>query len=85
MMLMHRSDVLTQHRRPNREENNEEMLLRTVKRSKLKRHLYGTITNEDLARKIREADEWKFQLCNRETGEETDIDVHDVEPTEVVF
>lgn len=80
MMQMHRPDVLTQHRRANAEMNEEETLLRVVRRSKLRRWLFGTLKNEELVRKIREANQWTMTLVNNDTNERSDIAVHEQEP-----
>jgi len=77
---MHRSDVLTQHRRPNTEENEEQRLLRLIKRSKLRRWLYGTLRNDELVNAIRLANELTMSLVNYDNEEETEIRVHEQEP-----
>ena len=81
MMQVHRQDVLTQHRRANAEMNEEETLLRVIRRSKLRRYLFGTLKIEELVRKIREADEMTLTLYNNENNEESQIPVHEQEPT----
>jgi len=80
MLQMHRSDVLTQHRRPNTEENEEQRLLRLIKRSKLRRWLYGTLRNDELVNAIRLANELTMSLVNYDNEEETEIRVHEQEP-----
>jgi hypothetical protein len=80
MMQMHRPDVLTQHRRANAEMDEEETLLRVVRRSKLRRWLFGALKNDELIRKIREADQWSMTLYNEENDEASEVHVHEQQP-----
>ena len=86
MVKMHRPDVLTQHRRANAEMNEEETLLRVVRRSKLRRWIFGALKNEEIVRKIREANEMTLNLYNNDNEDANEVHVHQQEPTpELVF
>ena len=84
-MLKHRNDVITQHRRRNAEENEEEILLRVVKRSKLKRHLFGAMSVPEIAESFRLANKMTWILENNETGERNEVQVDEQQPTDLQF
>jgi hypothetical protein len=85
MMLKHRNDVKTQHRRRAAEENEEELLLRIVKRSKLKRHIFGSLNNAEIAESFRCADRMTWTLHNDEAGTMNEFQIETQEPTELRF
>jgi hypothetical protein len=80
MLQMHRPDVLTQHRRANAELSEEELYLRLLRRAKMRRHLLAAALDGEKFRQQREADQMTILMKNNETGEESRIDVHELEP-----
>lgn len=84
-MLHHRQDVRTQNRRRGVEENEEELLVRVIKRTKLKRNIYGSMHDDEIARKLREGDKMTWIIRNDETEEVNEFVIDEVEPTELRF